>query len=121
MALFKFQNLNKHGNLRTRIVHSPTSQFSFKPSGYGKFVNVQRFYCKKRHHHALSVISTDEDAVYDITIDKQDFHHTLEESLIAYEEEEKYEKCAEIKKAMDFLDKKKAEKAVSSIVESLAT
>ena len=45
----------------------------------------------------------------------------LEESLIAYEEEEKYEKCAEIKKAMDFLDKKKAEKAVSSIVESLAT
>ena len=33
---------------------------------------------KKRHHHALSVISTDEDAVYDITIDKQDFHHTLQ-------------------------------------------
>ena len=76
---------------------------------------------KKRHHDALSVISTDEDAIYDITIDKQDFHHTLEESLIAYEKQEKYEKCAEIKKAMDFLDKKKAEKAVSSIVESLAT
>ena len=76
---------------------------------------------KKRHHHALSVISTDEDAVYDITIDKQDFHNTLEESLKAYEEEEKYEECAQIKKAMDFLEKKKAEKAVSSIVESLAT
>ena len=76
---------------------------------------------KKRHHHALSVISTDEDAVYDITIDKNDFHHTLEESLKAYEEEEKYEECAKIKKAMDFLDKKKAEKAVSSIVKSLAT
>ena len=75
----------------------------------------------KRHHHALSVISADEDAIYDITIDKQDFHHTLEESLKAYEEEEKYEKSIEIKKAMDFLDKKKAEKAVSSIVESLAT
>ena len=56
-----------------------------------------------------------------ITIDKNDFHHTLEESLKAYEEQEKYEKCAEIKKAMDWLDKKKAEKAVSSIVESLAT
>ena len=26
---------------------------------------------KKRHHHALSVISTDEDAVYDITIDSR--------------------------------------------------
>ena len=76
---------------------------------------------KKRHHHALSVISTDEDAIYDITIDKQDFHHTLEESLIAYESEEKYEKCAEIKKAMDFLDKKKVEKEITSIVDSLAT
>ena len=70
---------------------------------------------------SLSIISTDEDAVYDITIDKQDFHHTLEESLKAYEEEEKYEECAKIKKAMDFLDKKKAEKAVSSIMKSLAT
>ena len=76
---------------------------------------------KKRHHNALSVISTDEDAIYDITIDKQDFHHTLEESLKAYEKQEKYEKCAEIKKAMDWLEKKKAEKAVSSIMKSLAT
>ncbi len=50
MALFKFQNLNKHGNLRTRIVHSPTSQFSFKPRGLGKFVNVQRF--RYEYHHA---------------------------------------------------------------------
>ena len=75
----------------------------------------------KRHHHALSIISTDEDAIYDITIDKQDFHHTLEESLIAYEKQEKYEKCAEIKKAMDFLDKKKVEKELTSIMDSLAT
>ena len=45
---------------------------------------------KKRHHHALSIISTDEDAVYDITIDKQDFHHTLGESLEAYEKKEEY-------------------------------
>ena len=75
----------------------------------------------KRHHHALSIISTDEDAIYDITIDKQDFHHTLEESLIAYEKQEKYEKCAEIKKAMDFLDQKKVENEITSIVDSLAT
>ena len=69
----------------------------------------------------LSIISTDEDAIYDITIDKQDFHHTLEESLIAYEKQEKYEKCAEIKKAMDFLDQKKVEKELTSIMDSLAT
>jgi hypothetical protein len=76
---------------------------------------------KKRHHHALSIISTDEDAVYDITIDKQDFHHTLGESLEAYEKKEQYEKCAEIKKAMDFLDKKTVEKELTSIMDSLAT
>ena len=49
MALFKFQNLNKHGNLRTRIVHSPTSQFKYKCEGLGKFVNVQLF--KYEYHH----------------------------------------------------------------------
>ena len=75
---------------------------------------------KKRHHHALSVISMEEDAVYDITIDKQDFHHTLEESLSAYEKAEKNEECAKIKKAMEFLSKKKVEKEISTIVDSLA-
>ena len=59
---------------------------------------------KKRHHHALSVISTDEDAIYDITIDKQDFHHTLEESLVAYEKKEQYEKCAKIKEYVILLE-----------------
>jgi len=59
MALFKFQNLNKHGNLRTRIVHSPTSQFSFKPAGYGKFVNVQRFYYEVEHAYLSPALYTD--------------------------------------------------------------
>jgi hypothetical protein len=54
MALFKFQNLNKHGSLRTRIVHSPTSQFSYKCEGLGKFVNVQRF--KYEHHHYMAPV-----------------------------------------------------------------
>ena len=60
MALFKFQNLNKHGNLRTRIVHSPTSQFSFKPAGYGKFVNVQRFYYEVEHAYLSPALYTDQ-------------------------------------------------------------
>jgi hypothetical protein len=60
MALFKFQNLNKHGNLRTRIVHSLTSQFSFKPSGYGKFVNVQRFYYEVEHPYLSPSLYTDQ-------------------------------------------------------------
>ena len=58
MALFKFQNLNKHGNLRTRIVHSPTSQFSFKPKGLGKFVNVQRFYYEMEHAYLSPALYT---------------------------------------------------------------
>jgi len=56
MALFKFQNLNKYGNLRTRIVHSPTSQFSFKPRGLGKFVNVQRFYYEMEHAYLSATL-----------------------------------------------------------------
>ena len=58
MALFKFQNLNKYGNLRTRIVHSPTSQFSFKCRGLGKFVNVQRFYYEVEHAYLSPALWT---------------------------------------------------------------
>lgn len=44
MALWKFTNLNKHGNFRTRIVYQPDGQgFRFKPAGLGPFVNVTRF------------------------------------------------------------------------------
>jgi hypothetical protein len=60
MALFKFQNNNKYGNLRTRIVHSPTSQFSFKPAGYGKFVNVQRFYYIVEHEVLSPILFKDQ-------------------------------------------------------------
>jgi len=49
MALSKFQNLNKYGNLRTRIMYRPSSQFTFNPRGLGKFVNVQRF--RYEYHH----------------------------------------------------------------------
>ena len=61
----------------------------------------------KRHHHALSVISVEEDAIYDVTIDKKDFHHTLQESLTIYEREEKYEDCIRIQKALKHLENKK--------------
>lgn len=63
---------------------------------------------KKRHHHALSIISLDEDAVYDVTIDRNDFHHTLTESLNKYEEEEMYEECIKIKEAIAYLNSKNA-------------
>ena len=59
MALFKFQNLNKYGDLRTRIVHHPTSAFSFYPKGYGRFVNTQRFYYEMEHEYLSPALYTD--------------------------------------------------------------
>jgi len=50
MALFKFQNLNKYGTLRTRIIYSPTSQLIINPRGLGDFINVQKF--RYEYHHA---------------------------------------------------------------------
>lgn len=44
MPLFKFTHFNKHGNIRTRILHRPTTQFTISdPKVYGGFVNVQLF------------------------------------------------------------------------------
>jgi hypothetical protein len=60
MALFKFQNLNNYGNLRTRIVHRDSSQFSFKPKGLGKFVNVQRFKYEINHPYMAPALYTDQ-------------------------------------------------------------
>ena len=58
MALFKFQNLNKYGNLRTRIVYSPTSAFSCKSKGLGSFINVQRFRYKVEHAYLSPALYT---------------------------------------------------------------
>jgi hypothetical protein len=43
MPLFEFSNLNKHGNLRTRLIYRKSSQFKFNPKGLGRFVGVKRF------------------------------------------------------------------------------
>lgn len=52
MALWKFTNLNKYGNPRSRIIFRPDGEaFGFNPKGFGPFVNVQRF--KYEHKHAI--------------------------------------------------------------------
>jgi hypothetical protein len=44
----------------------------------------------------------------DVTVDREDFIYVLEKNLPKYEEEELYEECAEIMKAINFLkDKQK--------------
>ena len=49
MALLQFTNLNKHGNKRTRIVHSPTTQIGFNPEGFGSYIHVNIFKYVYKH------------------------------------------------------------------------
>ena len=58
---------------------------------------------RKRHLHALSVLIEQDQTIYDITVDRQDFVITLEQNLPIYEKYELYEKCAEIVKAISYL------------------
>jgi hypothetical protein len=61
---------------------------------------------RKRHLHALSVLIEQEQTIYDITVDRQDFLKTLESNLPIYEKHELYEGCAEIVKAIKILKEK---------------
>ena len=62
---------------------------------------------KKRYIHALSIICREDHAIYDITVDRKDFQHTLQKNLKSYEIEERYEDCIKIKKALAYLEKKR--------------
>jgi hypothetical protein len=61
---------------------------------------------RKRHLHALSILVEQEQTIYDITVDRQDFLKTLESNLSVYEQHELYEGCIEIVKAINFLKDK---------------
>ena len=51
----------------------------------------------------MSVLVEKDQTIYDITVDKRDFLHTLESNLPIYEKHELYEDCAEILKAINKL------------------
>lgn len=61
---------------------------------------------KRKYLHAFSVISEEDGDIYDITINRQDFKETLVEALPKYEKEEKYEECAKIQEAINYLQNK---------------
>jgi|TARA_R110000803_G_scaffold36714_2_gene78895 hypothetical protein len=65
---------------------------------------------KKNHHHALSITCLSEGETYDVTINKHDFQHTLENTLPKFEEEQLYEKCGEMLKAITYLKKNTKQK-----------
>ena len=58
---------------------------------------------KKKHIHVLSVSCLEENATYDITLERKHFVDTLEENLKYYIEQEKYEDCTKIVQAIDVL------------------
>ena len=62
---------------------------------------------RKRHLHALSVLIEQDQTIYDITIDRQEFVNTLEQNLSIYEKHELYEGCQQIVDAIKFLKEKK--------------
>jgi len=62
---------------------------------------------RKRHLHALSILVEQEQTIYDITVDRQDFVTTLEHNLSILQDNEDYETCAEIVKAIRLLKEKK--------------
>jgi hypothetical protein len=57
-------------------------------SGILKNINT-----KKRHVHVLSIACIEDDAIYDITVERKHFAETLEENLPYYIKEERYEDC----------------------------
>jgi len=58
---------------------------------------------KKRYYHVLSVLVEQDQTIYDITVDRQDFLDTLELNLPIYEKHELFEECVEILKAINML------------------
>lgn len=62
---------------------------------------------RKKNIHILSVKCLQENTVYDITLERSHFSHTLKENLKYFEQREMYEECAKISEAIETLNKKK--------------
>ena len=62
---------------------------------------------RKKRIHMLSVKCTDEDTIFDITLEKNNFISTLKENLKYFEERELYEECVKIHEGIKTLSKVK--------------
>ena len=58
---------------------------------------------KKKHVHVLSIHCIEDDAIYDITVERKYFAETLEENLPYYVREELYEECRIIADTINLL------------------
>ena len=51
--LYEFSNLNKHGNIRTRVISWPKGKaFGVNPKGFGNFIGVKVF--KYEYNHEIN-------------------------------------------------------------------
>ena len=51
---------------------------------------------KKKYVHLLSVVVEEENSIFDITVERKFFAETLEENIVHYVREERYEDCQRI-------------------------
>jgi protein-arginine kinase activator protein McsA len=61
---------------------------------------------KKKNVHILSVNCVEDQAIYDLTLDRKFFTDTLEENLKYFIEQERYEECQKIVEAINKLKEK---------------
>ena len=73
---------------------------------------------KKRHVHVLSIACIEDDAIYDITVERKHFAETLEENLPYYIREERYEDCQIIADAIDKLKNQEIGNLIEDITKS---
>ena len=78
----------------------------------GIFANVDN---PRKNIHLLSIVCIDEGAVYDITVEKKHFATTLEENLVHYVREEKYEDCQKIADMISELKGKQLSELIYSV------
>ncbi len=62
---------------------------------------------RKKQIHMLSVKCTDDNIIFDITLEKKHFLDTLKDNLKYFEDKELYEECAKIHAAIETLSKDK--------------
>lgn len=78
----------------------------------GIFANLET---KRNNIHLLSVVCEEEGAIFDITIEKKHFAETLEENLVHYVREERYEDCQKIADTISILKKEHLGSIVQTI------
>jgi hypothetical protein len=61
---------------------------------------------KKKNIHILSIVSIEDQEIYDLTLDKKFFADTLEENLKHFIEQERYEECQRIVEAINKIKEK---------------